>query len=778
MTYTPYSTNTFITTVANEQNFNVTWTSPYYLEPTDVFAEVNGDPWTVSSVSGTTVTLQTGIPANARVLIYRETDISDNIVNFSAGSTFRAQDVNADFDQLLFKAQENTDFTNRLDDEIDLLTELVTNSLQFISVQNVEELNTVAATDPDNLKGYEVRDSTNIDTLANPVIANLPPAAGSNPGEDPVNGVYWDSGIVTRVLWNKPNQYWDFVLYFSGDADNRYQQLTLANPVTPDPADYKDGTLWFDSGDANLYILYNDGNSRQWVITNPLSAYGQIVTSDDVYWSRNASNNTVYPKNATDAITNLDASLSLNADGTASFSGLTTHENGVNVTGGDVTINPGQLKQGTTTSAAEAGTGVQLNGYVRAYGNETDFPEAERSTPQPFQIISAPTASSTKAVKLSLNASGSAYFAGITEHAGGVNVTGVSGNTNKGIIIEGANTVSSSAADYGVFVNPTPPAAHTGEYIGYHYRGSQIQSTQPLSVGFEAAAQAADKASLNIGFRGVLDSGVGNNFNFYAEGTASNYFAGEVLTSTYIKNRSSVLCQKQTDGSLADDDFSDQVVNPRLSKKLGAAIRNEGQVLAFLNTSTDGWQVGRQNDGQLLGFYNSSNTLVGQFGISGGALVSPGASDYRLKTNIVDLPSATTAIKQLRPVNYELTGFEGYVHSGFIAHEVQEQIPVAVTGTKDETEEIGTLADYDGTVLESEVTEPSAEELTYTEDVETDGVTTATVRTRTWTPSGTRPVYQGVDQTKLIPLLTKALQEALTRIEALEAQVNSQNTEV
>jgi hypothetical protein len=42
-------------------------------------------------------------------------------------------------------------------------------------------------------------------------------------------------------------------------------------------------------------------------------------------------------------------------------------------------------------------------------------------------------------------------------------------------------------------------------------------------------------------------------------------------------------------------------------------------------------------------------------------------------------------------------------------------------------------------------------------------------RTKTWTATGTQPVYQGVDQTKLIPLLTKALQEALERIEVLEA---------
>ena len=34
-----------------------------------------------------------------------------------------------------------------------------------------------------------------------------------------------------------------------------------------------------------------------------------------------------------------------------------------------------------------------------------------------------------------------------------------------------------------------------------------------------------------------------------------------------------------------------------------------------------------------------------------------------------------------------------------------------------------------------------------------------------------KPVYQGIDQSKLVPLLTAALQEALARIESLEADV-------
>ena len=86
------------------------------------------------------------------------------------------------------------------------------------------------------------------------------------------------------------------------------------------------------------------------------------------------------------------------------------------------------------------------------------------------------------------------------------------------------------------------------------------------------------------------------------------------------------------------------------------------------------------------------------------------------------------------------------------------------------------------TILETNVQEET--ELTYEEQVEAtpyipadpdneveeqEATYTTVTRTKTWTPTGTQPVYQGVDQTKLIPLLTKALQEALERIEQLEA---------
>lgn len=171
--------------------------------------------------------------------------------------------------------------------------------------------------------------------------------------------------------------------------------------------------------------------------------------------------------------------------------------------------------------------------------------------------------------------------------------------------------------------------------------------------------------------------------------------------------------------------------------------------------------------------FTEAGVIAGNFRLDGsGGVIGPNVSDYRLKENVVDLPSAVDVIKNLRPVNYNFKNHPNKKRPGFIAHEVAELVPSAVVGEKDEKEAVGTLFDYNGVVLETEVAEP--QDLTYTEDVTDDnGVTTQETRTRTWTSTGTKDVYQNFDETKLIPFLTKALQEALERIEILEANQSS-----
>ena len=100
-------------------------------------------------------------------------------------------------------------------------------------------------------------------------------------------------------------------------------------------------------------------------------------------------------------------------------------------------------------------------------------------------------------------------------------------------------------------------------------------------------------------------------------------------------------------------------------------------------------------------------------------------SDYRLKENIIHLDGAITRIKQLSPRRFNFIGDSDNTVDGFIAHEVATVVPQAVSGTHDEVD------------------------------------------------SDNNPVYQQIDQSKLIPVLTAALKEEIAKREALEARITA-----
>ena len=94
-------------------------------------------------------------------------------------------------------------------------------------------------------------------------------------------------------------------------------------------------------------------------------------------------------------------------------------------------------------------------------------------------------------------------------------------------------------------------------------------------------------------------------------------------------------------------------------------------------------------------------------------------SDYRLKENVEYKWDATSRLKQLKPARFNFIGEDNTV-DGFMAHEAQEVVPESVTGFKDEVDD------------------------------------------------DDKPVMQGIDQAKLVPLLVKTIQELEARIAKLE----------
>ena len=121
------------------------------------------------------------------------------------------------------------------------------------------------------------------------------------------------------------------------------------------------------------------------------------------------------------------------------------------------------------------------------------------------------------------------------------------------------------------------------------------------------------------------------------------------------------------------------------------------------------------------------------------------SSDYRLKENIVDMTGGITKLKLLQPRTFDWKS-TGDTVNGFIAHEAATVVPEAVSGTKDAIKP----------------------EVLYAEgDTLPEGKNVGDVK------RAAMPNYQNIDQAKLVPILTTALQEAVAKIEALEIRITA-----
>ena len=176
-----------------------------------------------------------------------------------------------------------------------------------------------------------------------------------------------------------------------------------------------------------------------------------------------------------------------------------------------------------------------------------------------------------------------------------------------------------------------------------------------------------------------------------------------------------------------------------------------GSTLHVSRTNSAAGNFSRQGTGDVVTFHNTSSSVTeaGSIEITGATSVAyQTSSDYRLKENLVSISDGIDRVKQLKPLKFNFIN-EPRIVDGFLAHEVSDIVPEAIGGEKDAMKD-----------QEYEVS-PAV----YNEEGEL--VTEAVIGTRSV------PDYQGIDQSKLVPLLTAALQEAVAKIEALEARVES-----
>jgi len=159
--------------------------------------------------------------------------------------------------------------------------------------------------------------------------------------------------------------------------------------------------------------------------------------------------------------------------------------------------------------------------------------------------------------------------------------------------------------------------------------------------------------------------------------------------------------------------------------KVTGTVINPGTVQVMAN-NIEGFKVGRYNGTGILQqlFYHNGTTLsvVGNITTNGSTAAYNTSSDYRLKYDVQPLVSGLKIVSSLKPVSYKwkVDDSDG---EGFIAHELQEIVPLAVNGEKDATDAEG------------------------------------------------NPVYQGVDYSKIVVHLVSAIQELKAELDAAKAEI-------
>jgi len=300
---------------------------------------------------------------------------------------------------------------------------------------------------------------------------------------------------------------------------------------------------------------------------------------------------------------------------------------------------------------------------------------------------------------------------------------------------------------------------------GYQALIQNTTGSYNVAVG-KGALQANTTASYNtaVGYRALyvnttgaeniavgsfaLDSnttGLGNTAIGYGAGNAITTGSRNTILGSYDGNQGGLDIRTSSNNIV----LSDGAGNPRgyfnssgdfyVGKfahgvtTAGVAIDSNG-TSQFITSGNDNtpMAIGSANDVTLtlVNFHGASTTAGGSISISGGTSVAYNtSSDHRLKENVVDLTGATTRLKQLEPKRFNfIVDTDDRTLDGFLAHEVQSVVPEAVTGTHNE--------------------------------VDADG----------------NPVYQGIDQSKLVPLLVAAVKEQQATIEALETRIAALET--
>jgi hypothetical protein len=314
----------------------------------------------------------------------------------------------------------------------------------------------------------------------------------------------------------------------------------------------------------------------------------------------------------------------------------------------------------------------------------------------------------------------------------------VGSDTSDQVIIENTDAGTSSAPDLVLYRNTASPAggddlgriefrgrSSTGALTNYAYMyaisNDPTNGSEDGQLFLGGLINGADRSWLSLKGDEVVVNDSSNDMDFRVESNNETH-------SLFVQGSS---------GRVMINTSTNTSPQPALE------VKSHGSTLPAIvaqgGTST--------SSGSILIFRNGSGSEVGGVSMSnlnaGSSVSFNTSSDYRLKENVSYDFDATTRLKQLKPARFNFIADANTTVDGFIAHEVSDIIPEAITKEKNAIQ-----VWLQGEELPEGVSVGDNK-------LDADG--------------NTIPDYQGIDQSKLVPLLVKTIQELEARITALES---------
>ena len=212
-----------------------------------------------------------------RVRVQRQTDVNPLNATFYPGSAIRAQDLNANFEQLMMAIEEGQ---QSLTDTSDYVDQFFWNKLEDTIKESDQKDGTVnTKLDDDHLFTAGASAARHDAYVSDNKPANL---TYEQPGKiwndtDDLQDYFWDPTANAWVSFTKSGP-----SGAKGDYGPPGKVIISDNPPMMYPAvgdnqsrPLESGDMWWDSNRVLLYVYYTDNNSSQWVAVSKTGPQGE-----------------------------------------------------------------------------------------------------------------------------------------------------------------------------------------------------------------------------------------------------------------------------------------------------------------------------------------------------------------------------------------------------------------------------------------------------------------------------------------------------------------------